>query len=78
MSNNFNINGNFASTRVQAFDYDTDKLVKEYESISRAARALFIHSEASIKKSAYSGKKGKGVQDYKEGKRYYFKEIKDK
>lgn len=76
MGNNYNINGNFASIKVEAYDLETDEFIKEYESISRAARALYIRSEEAIKRSAFSGKKGAGVASYKEGKRYYFKEVK--
>lgn len=76
MRNNFNLDGNFAGMKVNAYDYLTDKKVGTYESVAKAGRALFIRSEPAIKSSAFSGKKGKGVADYKTGRLYYFKETK--
>lgn len=73
---NYNLNGIFGATKVDAYDMATDKKVGTYDSISRAGRALYIRSEDMIKRNLYAKDKGKGVANYKTNVCYYFKEVK--
>ena len=73
------IGGN-ENTKVEAFDEEW-KSVGVFESMSQAARKLFIRYARSIwnylngnKNYKFTGKR-KGIKSYKTGKRYHFKIV---
>jgi len=71
-------------TPIRAYDIETGNFIGEFDSMSKAARRLFIRNESSISHYLYGGKgttfKGhkKGVASYKDGKRYHFELVNKK
>lgn len=68
--------------KLEAFDDDWSS-IGVFESISQAARKLFIKNRSTIQiylnggKGMYFTGKRKGVTSYKTGKRYHFKIVKN-
>jgi hypothetical protein len=65
-----------ADVPVIAFNLETNEIVGEFKSVSKAARALFIKSTGTIFNNLYrSSNKNtpKGVKSKKTGNKYYFK-----
>lgn len=72
------------SIPVRAYDFETGEFIGEFESISKAARRLFIRAPETIysyifgkSTSTFKGKR-KGVKSYKDGRRYSFELVNKK
>lgn len=72
------------SIPVRAYDFETGEFIGEFESMSKAARRLFIRATKNIysyvfgnSASTFKGKR-KGVKSYKDGRKYSFELVNKK